>query len=658
MALPWRQDVWQDDFSNFLSARYRTGSATSHDAATGRMILVPAQPSRTGRILLRRPLHIASFDASFRASFGVNSPANSGGGDGMVFIFGPVDDYPETGGGTLGFNGSLGYGVELDTYQNPELGDPNHEHVAVIKDVSSNHLISELLAVPTIEDGRTHTFHIRLRAGTIIVWIDGVQRLSHTPAGLDPFDGFLGFSAACGAAFNEHALDEIRVAMPSRMRTEFGPLRICDPVTIDTFLTVTNEHDFGGDLTITAIALTSATPGIITLPSNPVPSVLPWRGNVRLPLRFSLPGEGVWQAVLRLDSDGGETVYDTLRVSAFTQRLAWSIPALSFPPQPVGSLRDTVVFLKNTGMVEAEVSDVLLSSHGVTLSGPAGRPFLIAPGDSVGVRISVRPGSAGPLLDSLRIVAPCGLAPVLPVSAAGVQESIAMGFTRPALMLNPGRQGTLELFLDSLPEFSALYVVEGEFTFATPELRYDGVVFRGSALPAAATLTATEPIPGRIAWRASSAAPLRDTGTLAVFELTADGAQQVCLDVVFERGEGNAGVPGEYPLAVAGRDGLVCINTSCRHPEGLRLTSPLDVRVHPNPVTDHSTITLEAPEAGMVDVRIRDLLGREHGSVFTGWIDKGTLVLPLAARTLPAGVLFLIVERNGEVGATGFVVRK
>jgi len=648
VELPWHEDVWQDDFSNFSATRYFTGSATRHDAASGRMIMTPPEAARSGRLLLRRPLHIESFDASIRATFGVSSGANGGGGDGMVFLFGPVDTWPETGGGTLGFNGCLGYGVEFDTYQNPELGDPNHEHIAVIKDVSSNHLRIETLALPTIEDGRVHTLHIRLRQRTISVWIDGIQRLSHTEAGLDPFDGFLGVSAACGAAFNEQAIDEIRVAMPSRARTSFGPYRLCGPLLIDTSLVITNAHEFGSDLTITAISLSSATPGIITLPVNPAPSVLPWQGRVSIPLRIQLPGEGVWEAVLRLDSDKGETVYDTLRVSAYIPHLAWSIPSLLLPPQPVGSLRDTIIFLKNTGMVEAEVTNLAAASPAISVSAPSSFPLLIQPGDSIAVLISVRPEGAGEVLDSIVISAPCGSAPALAVSLKGVLERIVTSFTKPALMLNPGGEGVLTMYLDTLPEFTPLYTLEGEFTFAVPELRFDGNVTRGSALPPSASFTAMETSAGRITWRVSSPAPLIGTGPLVGFQMTAMSSEQECLDVEFLSGEANAAVPGQVPLPLSGNDGRICINASCRHPEGLRYTAPPAVRVYPNPLRNSTTVRIDAATSASVEISVHDLLGRTMRVLFSGWMEKGTLSLPLPADGLPSGLLFLNVLWDGS----------
>jgi hypothetical protein len=658
VELPWHDDVWRDDFSNFVSARYFTGSATRHDAINGRMILTPAQAAQSGRIVLRRLLPLSSFDVSMRASFGVGGSATNGGGDGMVFVFGPLDNWPEGGGGTLGFNGSLGYGVEFDTYQNPEYGDPTHEHIAVIKDVSSNHLRYETLAIPTLEDGRMHTLHIRLREKTVSVWIDGQRRLNHTITDFTDFEGYLSVTAACGSAFNEHILDDIRVTMPSRTSMAFGPYRYCAPMTIDTSIIVTNDHDFGNDLTITGISLLPGTPGVISLPAVPLPSVLPWRGKVAIPVRMQLPGEGSWQAVLRLDSDGGETVYDTLRVSAYTPRLTWSLPQLVFDPQPVGSLRDTVVYLINSGMVEAEVLGFSTSATAVTLSTTSPFPLYLQPGDSIAVRVSVRPATAGVTLDSAIVSVPCGVVEPLPLQFTGVLERIVMSFTRPALMLIPGGNGALALSLDTLPAFTPVYTVEGTYRYTSPELRFTGIVNRGAGLPTAATLTVGESSAGTVQWRVSSPAALQSTGVLAEMQFVALSDIQGCHDVTVVDATANLAVPAQEAMPVDAANGRICINASCRHPEGLRYTAPPDVRVYPNPFSDHSNAEISIYSDGQLEVFLSDMLGRVQRNVFNGYAEAGTLLLPLRTSDAPAGMYFLHIHFNGMRAHSTVIVQQ
>lgn len=647
IELPWHADVWRDDFSNFESARYSTGSATRHDALNGRMILTPAQTGQAGRIILRRLLPISSFDVSLRASFGVGGSMTNGGGDGMVFVFGPVDNWPEGGGGTLGFNSSLGFGVEFDTYQNTEYGDPTHEHIAVIKDVSSNHLRYETLAIPTLEDGRMHMLHIRLRDKTVSVWIDGQLRLRHTISTFTDFDGYLAVTAACGSAFNEHILDDIRVAMPSRARMDFGPYRYCTPFTIDTSIIVTNDHDFGNDLTITRIDLATATPGVIMLPSVQIPSVLPWKGKISIPVRMQIPGEGSWQAVLRLDSDEGETVYDTLRVSAYTPRVAWSVAGLVLDPQPVGALRDTVVYLINTGMVEAEILGVTATSSAVTFSPASPFPVSLQPGDSLALRVSVRPGSSGVTHDSAVVRMACGASEPLPLQFTGVLERISMSFTRPALMLIPGGSGSLALSLDTLPEFTPVYTLEGTFRYATPELRFTGNVNRGAGLPAAATLSVSESSNGTVQWRVSSPAALQSTGALVQMEFVALSDMQGCHDVTVVGATANLAVPGQEAMPVNAANGRICINASCRHPEGLRYTAPPEVRVYPNPFTDYAIAEIVVYGEGRLDVLLSDLLDRSQRSIFSGVIEAGSLSIPLDLAGTASGMHFLHIHFNG-----------
>jgi hypothetical protein len=608
---------------------------------------------------LRRLLHISSFDVSLRASFGVNTAANSCGGDGMVFIFAPVATWPEGGGGTLGFNGCLGYGVEFDTYQNPELGDPSHEHVAVIKDVSSNHLHSELLAVPTLENGRMHDLRISLRDRRIRVWINEELRLEYSDVqGFSPFDGYLAVSAATGAAFNEHILDDIRVAMPTRRSTAFGPFSICGPRRIDTTIIISNSHDFGAREIIFEMATISTTPDVISGPTNSELWVLPYQGDLAFPLRFELPGEGTWQAILELKSAVGDVVHDTLFVTAAAPRLAWSVASVDFSAQPAGALRDSVLYLKNIGIVDAEVRDVMTTAGFASASVSRTLPYMLPAGDSIAVRIGVRPVGAGLFSDSILVDGGCGDIPALPIRATAFYEALVLSFPQPALMLNPGRQGRLSLHVDTLPEFTPVFSLEGAFTVAAPELRYDGQAYRGPALPAAADVTVVETFPGRIEWRVRSSTPLRTSGTLVEFSFTANSAEQRCHDVIALHTRANHDVPGQSEMPVTLEQGRICINASCRHPLGLRLAEAPELRIHPNPVTTEGLVILDLAAEGYCDVALRDVLGRLRRTVSSAYLHEGAHTLYFSTDGLAAGMYVITATQNGRSASAAVLIRR
>ena len=94
------------------------------------------------------------------------------GGEGMVFAF-------HTGIISLGsYDGHMAYeglpsilGIEIDTHQNPEHGDPGYDHIALTKNGGINHQSSDNLVGPVpltptrenVEDGNFHSLRIRWR---------------------------------------------------------------------------------------------------------------------------------------------------------------------------------------------------------------------------------------------------------------------------------------------------------------------------------------------------------------------------------------------------------------------------------------------------------------------------------------------------------------
>lgn len=407
--LPWRSTEWSESFAPPFAAPYFLGSATRIDSALGWAVLTPEEPERAGRLFLPSPRHVETFDASFRAWFGHSDAANLSGADGIVFVFAPRFDYPESGGGTLNFDGCLGYGVECDTYMNDDLDDRSQEHVAVIRDRSGNHLISELLAVPTVEDARWHPLRIRFRSGDIEVYIDGTRRLDTVITDFTPFEGYFGFASATGFAFNEQRVDDIVLSMPARGSMDFGTRNVCLPVRFDTAVVIRNNHPDGGTLRIDAITLASMTPGVFSIPLDPAPASVPFDGELRIPIRVDLAAGGDYSAVLKIEGANGETVFDTLRISAVAFALEWTAARVEFPITRVGSTASTIVLLRNSGPVPMRIdgSRWARGDRGI-FTAELGAPVTLAPGDTLPVVIRFLPDAEGMESDSLFILTACG----------------------------------------------------------------------------------------------------------------------------------------------------------------------------------------------------------------------------------------------------------
>lgn len=129
---------------------------------------------------------------NFDAKYFVNLGTSDGGADGMVFLFksAAIPAFG-TGGGGIGFEGLTNcLGVEIDTYQNGNYGDPAADHLAVISQGVTNHSAGTNLAGPVsatatssnIEDGVNHIFRVNWNATTqtLKVYFDCVLRLTYT----------------------------------------------------------------------------------------------------------------------------------------------------------------------------------------------------------------------------------------------------------------------------------------------------------------------------------------------------------------------------------------------------------------------------------------------------------------------------------------------
>ncbi len=145
------------------------------------------------------------------------------GADGIVFGLQPVSTSIGTGGGDIGFGDvEPALGVEFDTYQNTDFGDPIFDHITVVRDGTVNHNTANgSLAGPVqanlnddnIEDCLFHPLRITWDAEmqTLSIYLDCELRLTYTEDIVneifngDPFV-FWGFTSATGGLNNVHEI--------------------------------------------------------------------------------------------------------------------------------------------------------------------------------------------------------------------------------------------------------------------------------------------------------------------------------------------------------------------------------------------------------------------------------------------------------------------
>jgi gliding motility-associated-like protein len=158
------------------------------------------------------------FEINFSLNFG---DLDAAGADGIYFVLQPVGTGLGDAGGGMGYLGiTPSLGVEFDTYQNGDYGDPAYDHIAIQYNGVLDHdglfnldgPVQIVDGVNNVEDGNYHSAKITWDAETqhLQVFVDCVYRVGFISEVLDivetVFAGdpevYFGFTAGTGGSFN------------------------------------------------------------------------------------------------------------------------------------------------------------------------------------------------------------------------------------------------------------------------------------------------------------------------------------------------------------------------------------------------------------------------------------------------------------------------
>ncbi len=170
--------------------------------------LTPANPARRGAVLYPTPVDARELTVEFDATM-----LDGTGAEGLTIGFADIDrgvmlNALGTGGAGLGFAGLPGTAIALDTWKGRN--DPSANFIGLTNGANKNGLTWATTADPGVTlRGRTTRVKVVSSGGTVVVSIDGVERLRH-PVVL-PSRTRLMFTAATGGAYQRHAVANVVV---------------------------------------------------------------------------------------------------------------------------------------------------------------------------------------------------------------------------------------------------------------------------------------------------------------------------------------------------------------------------------------------------------------------------------------------------------------
>lgn len=161
---------------------------------------------------------------NFKLEFSMNlGNIDANGADGIVFVMQTAGTGAlGSSGGGLGFRGfAPAFGIEFDTWQNTDQGDPSYDHCAFLKNGNTKHNVADNLAGPVqisktlinVEDGKDHHVIVEWNATskTITLFYDCELRLTRNiDLANSVFNGktnvYWGFTAATGGSANNQVV--------------------------------------------------------------------------------------------------------------------------------------------------------------------------------------------------------------------------------------------------------------------------------------------------------------------------------------------------------------------------------------------------------------------------------------------------------------------
>jgi hypothetical protein len=204
-----------ESFASDPAAHWTLMGDTSIDPPEGGLLLTSLGFNVAGSAFYDVALPASSFDARFTFRIGDGS-----GADGLAFVVAEassVDALSPYGNGVLnagyglGYLGMAGFAIELDTFMNIGNGDPDGNHVSLVRTSDGAHLLSGT-PVKSLRSSTSRRAHIRLAGSHLTVEIDGDKTIDDDlPSGFAVPSGarYFGFTAASSVLDDHHSVSDL-----------------------------------------------------------------------------------------------------------------------------------------------------------------------------------------------------------------------------------------------------------------------------------------------------------------------------------------------------------------------------------------------------------------------------------------------------------------
>jgi len=170
-------------------------------------------PDQSGGLWWNAQYLFDTFDMT--ASFWIQ---NKAGGDGLAFAWIAGANLTALGAGPAYGVGAIaggGYAVAIDTFQNT--GEGAAPFVSLVNTNQVATPIASVGNIGAVRDAQLHALRVKLTAGKVSVWIDGIARINDVAIpGYVPFTGHWGFTGGTGGVSEAHWVTNVNMSFPTQ----------------------------------------------------------------------------------------------------------------------------------------------------------------------------------------------------------------------------------------------------------------------------------------------------------------------------------------------------------------------------------------------------------------------------------------------------------